>query len=44
MPRRGKKRKEYEMMIEKEKAIYQAEYDAVQKVVAGLESLTDDNF
>jgi hypothetical protein len=44
MPRRGKKRKEYEMMIEKEKAIYQAEYDAVQKVVADLESLTDDNF
>lgn len=44
MPRRGKKRKEYEMMIEKEKATYQAEYDAVQKVIADLESLPNKVF
>lgn len=39
MPRRGKKRKKYEMMINKENALYQAEYDAVEKLIANLESL-----
>lgn len=43
-PRRGKKKKEYEMMIEKEKSTYQAEYNAVQKVIADLESFTAKTF
>ena len=44
MPRRGKKRKSYEKLMEREKALYQAEYDTVQKVIAELESLANKAF
>ena len=46
MPKRGKKRAEYENMINYENVLYQAEYDAVQDVIKGLENLTilEDDF
>lgn len=46
MPKRGKKRTEYENMINLEKALYQGEYAAVQDVLKGLENLTvpEDDF
>lgn len=46
MPKRGSKREEYEKMIDFENTMYQAEYNAVQDVIKGLENLTvsDDDF
>ena len=46
MPKRGSKRIEYENMLYLEKALYQAEYNAVQDVINGLENLTisEDDF
>lgn len=46
MPKRGSKRIEYENMLNLEKALYQAEYNAVQDVINGLENLTisEDDF
>lgn len=43
MPKRGSKRIEYENMINFEKEMYQAEYNAVQDVIKGLENLTVSN-
>lgn len=40
MPRKESERAEYERMIELEKAIYQAEYNAVQDVIKGLQTFT----
>ena len=40
MPRRGSKREEYENLISFEKEMYQAEYNAVQDVIKGLENFT----
>lgn len=42
MPKRGKKRVEYENMIIFEKTLYQAEYDAVQDLIKGLENFTNN--
>lgn len=46
MPKLEKKRAEYENMIDYENVLYQAEYDAVQDVIKGLENLTilEDDF
>lgn len=40
-PKKGKKREEYLRMIEDEKISYQAEYAAVQTVIAGLKTFTE---
>lgn len=40
MPSKGKKREEYEKMIEDEKITYQAEYKAVQMVIEKLKTFT----
>ena len=40
MPRKGSKREEYENLISFEKEMYQAEYNAVQDVIKGLENFT----
>lgn len=45
MPNKGKKRFEYKQMIDDENATYEAEYNAVQKVIEGIESFaTIDDF
>ena len=39
-PQKGTKRDEYLKMIENEKIIYQAEYDAIQLVIEGIKNIT----